>query len=334
MTSRMAAEIAQCSRVAEASARMNREISALAQRFRAARPPVVVLCGRGSSGHAALYLRYLVEMRLLAPVSIAAPSVASAGGARLSLQNAWFIVISQSGESPDLLAATLAARESGALTIGLVNRTESAVGRAVEICFPLQAGEESSVAATKSVLAAMALGARIVAEAALDDALHSALDRLPARVAGALSCDWSSLEGEIGSARTVYTIGRGYGLAVAREVALKLAEVARCPALAYSAAEILHGPRAAITPQSLVLAFEVSDATAPSVRGGLQALRSAGARAFSCGGGDLEWLAPNHPAADAIAMLPAAWRFLEREARRLGYDPDRPPGLSKVTRTL
>jgi glutamine---fructose-6-phosphate transaminase (isomerizing) len=330
----MAAEIAECPRVAGLAGQPSADVARLGEMFRVSPPPLVVLCGRGSSGHAALFLRYLIETRLLTPVSLAAPSVASASGARLRLERAWFIVLSQSGESPDLVAAARAARQAGALTIGLLNRPQSAVGRAVEICLPLHAGEETSVAATKSVLATMALGARLTAACANNFALNAALDRLPARISTALSCDWSALGREIVGARTVYTTGRGFGLAVAKEVALKMAEVLRIPAQAYSAAEILHGPRAAITNESLVLGFAVEDETAPSVHDTMQALRLDGARTFLCGGGDLDWLAPDHPAADAIAMLPTAWRFLEAQAQSLGYDPDKPPFLSKVTRTL
>lgn len=330
----MAAEIAECPRAAANSTRATADMERLAERFRGAPPPFVVLCGRGSSGHAALYLRYLIETRLRTPVSIAAPSVVSASGVRLRLRGAWFIVLTQSGESPDLVASARAARESGAFTIGIVNRPKSSVARSVDVCLSLDAGEEASVAATKTVLASMALGARLVALCAGDDALHGALDRLPERVSDSLACDWTILAPELENEAVCYVTGRGFGLAVAKETALKIAEALRRPALAYSAAEILHGPRAAIAPGSLVLGFETPDETAASVRSTLQALRDGGARTFSCGGGDLPWIGADHPATDAIAMLPPAWRFIEAQAQRLGYDPDRPPFLTKVTRTL
>ncbi|MFN3889675.1 MAG: SIS domain-containing protein [Beijerinckiaceae bacterium] len=331
----MALEIAECPRVAELSTRSSEDIERLAGRFAVAPPPLVVLCGRGSSGNAALFLRYLIETRLRIPVSIAAPSVTSVSGARIGLREAWFVVVSQSGESPDLIAATRAAREAGALTIGLLNRPQSALGEHVEVRLPLQAGDEFSVAATKSVLAAMALGARLVAQCGSDNRLHAALDRLPARTEQAIACDWSFVAEDLCRASAVYTLGRGLGLAVAKEVGLKICEVLRRPALAYSAAEILHGPRAAISNRTPVLGFKVEDETAASVGAAMQALREGGATTFTCGaGGDLPWLAPDHPATDAIAMLPAAWRLLEALAWRLGHDPDRPPFLKKVTKTL
>ncbi|MBX9759919.1 MAG: SIS domain-containing protein [Beijerinckiaceae bacterium] len=334
MTSLMQMEIAECPRVAHEASRTAPAFHALASIFRQARPPLVVLCGRGSSGHAALFLRYLFETRLLTPVSLAAPSVASAYGARLRLRGAWFIALSQSGESPDLIAAAQAAGAAGAITIAFINAADSPLGNVVTFPIPLRAGPEASVAATKSVLAAMTAGARLVAELAGDLDLHAALDRLPLRVERALACDWSPLSRALMTARDVYVVGRGMGLAIARETALKMAEVLRIPAMAYSAAEILHGPRAAIRDDSLVLAFEVDDETAPSVRRTVKTLAAGGARTLSCGGGDLEWIGADHPATDAIAMGAAAWRLIEAHAQRLGYDPDRPPFLDKVTRTL
>ena len=129
MTSRMAAEIAECPRVAHEAAGMTPAFHRLAAGFRQAPPQLVVLCGRGSSGHAALFLRYLFETRLLTPVSLAAPSVASAYKSRMRLAGAWFILLSQSGESPDLIEATRAAQAAGALTIGFVNAPNSTLGK-------------------------------------------------------------------------------------------------------------------------------------------------------------------------------------------------------------
>ncbi len=246
----MADEIAECPRVAHDAAGMTPAFHRLAADFRQTPPPLVVLCGRGSSGHAALFLRYLIETRLLTPVSLAAPSVASAYKSRMRLAGAWFVLLSQSGESPDLIEAARAAKAAGALTIGFVNAPDSTLGNVVDIAVPLRAGPETSIAATKSVLATMAAGARLVAEISADLELHAALDRLPLRLERALACDWTPLSQALLEARDVYVIGRGLGLGLAKEVALKLAEVARAPAHAYSAVEILHGPRAAIREDS------------------------------------------------------------------------------------
>jgi glucosamine--fructose-6-phosphate aminotransferase (isomerizing) len=96
-------------------------VAEVARRLDIGAAPLCVLCGRGSSGHAGVFLRYLIETRLHLPVSASAPSVITAFRKPLTLRNALFIVISQSGRSPDLVAATQSARASGARTVAIIN---------------------------------------------------------------------------------------------------------------------------------------------------------------------------------------------------------------------
>src|SRR5262249_6601928 len=136
-------------------------------------------------------LRYLIETELGLPVSATAPSVTTALRRPLKLGGALFIVISQSGASPDLVAATRAARDGGARVVAIVNSVDSAVARAARHVLPMLAGEEQSVAATKSVIASMAAGAMLVAAIAGDARLDAALRRLPDRLAAATALDWT-----------------------------------------------------------------------------------------------------------------------------------------------
>src|SRR5215475_9451155 len=143
-------------------------IADVAKRLEIGNAPLAVLCGRGSSGHVGVFLRYLIETRLHLPVSASAPSVITAFRKPLALRNALFIVVSQSGRSPDLVAATRSARESGARTVAIVNAASSPVADAAEFVLPIRAGPEHSVAATKTVIGSMAAGAGLVAELAGD----------------------------------------------------------------------------------------------------------------------------------------------------------------------
>jgi glucosamine--fructose-6-phosphate aminotransferase (isomerizing) len=298
--------------------------------------PLAVLCGRGSSGHAGVFLRYLIETRLHLPVSPCAPSVVTAFRKPLSLRNALFIVISQSGRSPDLIAATKSARASGARTVAIVNAVGSPVAKAAEFIIPIEAGPEHSVAATKSVIGSMAAGAALVAELADDAALASALDRLPERVQRALALDWSDVSADLSNASAMFVASRGLGLSSAREIALKMAEILRLPALGFSAAELQHGPRAAVSANTPVLMLRVMDETAATVDRLARELRGGGITPHLCGGPEstLPWLGDDDPATDAITMLVPAYRMIERTARQWGIDPDRPPQLSKVTETF
>ncbi len=334
--SAMADEIAECARVVRSIRARGAEIAAVASRIDIGAAKLALVCGRGSSGHAGVHMRYLIETRLGLPVSSVAPSVFSAFKSDIRLDRVPFFVISQSGRSPDLVVATQKARACGARTVAFVNDANSPVAAAAEFVLPLEAGPERSVAATKSVVGSLALGASLVAKLAQDSALDQALDRLPDRLASVLSLDWQKMLVPLGEAQCAFAIARGFGLGVGREIALKLAETLRLPAFAYSAAEFMHGPRAALGPRMPVLALRLGDETAASVDATVQVLRAAGQAVCVCGGaaGDLAWIGDDHPAVDAIAMLVPAYRLIERAARLAGFDPDNPPHLKKVTETI
>src|SRR3954454_13063879 len=127
-------------------------LSAIANRIAAYAPRLVVFCGRGSSGHVGVYLRYLFETKLGLLTSAAAPSVFSAYGAKPNMRGVLFIVISQSGRSPDLVLATKAAREQGALPLALSTDRGSRAPPPADLVLPIHAGVERAVAATKTVV--------------------------------------------------------------------------------------------------------------------------------------------------------------------------------------
>jgi len=335
MTS-MAAEIAEAP---EAAARFLREsgplVDAIARELSGCSFPFAVICGRGSSSHAGVYLRYLLEAMLGIAVSPSAPSVVTSYGRPPRVTGALFVVISQSGRSPDLVSATRAARQGGALTLALVNDPASPVAAAAETVLPLAAGPERAVAATKTVLNSLLAAASLVARWADDPALTEAVRHLPERLRAAQALDWSAWTDDLQGASAAFVTGRGHGFGPIKEIALKMSETLRLPALAYSSAELRHGPRGALGARTPVLALRQDDPAAESVDALVRDLREDGIRVRICGaGGDLPWIGDDHPACDPIAMLLPAYRAIEREAVRRGLDPDRPAGLTKVTETL
>src|SRR4029079_10770515 len=167
-------------------------LTEIAARIERAGPRIVVLCGRGSSGHVGVYLRYLFEARYGVLVSAAAPSVITTYLRLPDMRETLFIVISQSGRSPDIVMATQVARSLGALTLALVNDEASPAAQAAELVFPIGAGTERGVAATKTVALTMMAGALIVATLTRDHDLEQAWLRLPRRLTRALACDWSA----------------------------------------------------------------------------------------------------------------------------------------------
>ena len=308
----------------------------IARRIEQAKPRIVVFCGRGSSGHAGVYLRYLFEARLGLLASASAPSVVTAYRRPPDLRDALFVVISQSGRSPDLVTATEVARKSGALTLAIVNDEHSPAAAASELVLPIGAGAEHAVAATKTVVLSMIAGARVVAALGRDDDLDDGLRDLPRRLASALACDWSAWADSAAGAAVSFVVGRGYGLGCVREIALKVSEILRVPALGYSAAELRHGPRASVTQATPMLVLRQNDEAATAIDDLVRDLQGSGERVFVAGGAaqTLPWIGNGHPVFDPVVMLVPAYLAIEAAARKRGFDPDNPPHLSKVTRTL
>ncbi len=334
--SAMARETAEIPAAAERLLARSDVFAPIVERIEQAKPRIIVFCGRGSSGHIGVYLRYLFEARLGLLGSAAAPSVVTAYQRPPDMRGALFVVVSQSGRSPDLVDATQMARKFGALTLAIVNDENSPAAAASELVLPIGAGTEHAVAATKTVVLSMIAGAQLVAALARDDDLDDSLRHLPLRLSGALACDWSAWADCAASAPAAFVVGRGYGLGCVREIALKVAEILRVPALGYSAAELRHGPRASISPATPVLVLRQNDQAAATVDDLVRDLDDAGERVFTAGGavGTLPWIGDGHPVCDPVLMLIPAYRAIEEAARRRGFDPDNPPYLSKVTRTL
>lgn len=313
--------------------------AAAAARLRALDPALVVVCARGSSGHAGTFLRYLLSRDLGVVAAAAMPSIASLYRRRQRLRGALFIAISQSGRSPDLIVATEEARAAGALTLALVNDVGAPLATAAELALDIAAGPERSVAATKTVLASLAAGLALLAAWTGNAALEASLARLPERLEAACRLDWSVLAREIGRVDRMFTVGRGPGLAIASEAALKLAETTGVAGLAYSSAELPHGPRALAGPDFPVLGFVQDDAA----RAGTAALLTdlAGRRtpvlaAGVSGAGivTLPTVQPDHPDTDLLPQLVSFYLAVDEAARARGRDPDHPPGLLKVTQTI
>lgn len=309
----------------------------LAARLRAAPPSAVLTCARGSSGHAMTYAKYLIETRLHLPVADIAPSIASVYKARLKIRGMLYLVASQSGRSPDLIASVQQARDDGALVVALVNDADSPVARMADLHVPLLAGPEISVAATKSFIATLAGVAQVVATWADDRALLDALNSVPAGLAAARAMDWSAALPVLSGAEDVVVIGRGLGVAVAQEAALKLKETSSLHAEAFSAAEFRHGPMAIMRPGLPVLLFSQNDETRPGVQELVRDLRAKGARVFTAETGaevaDRLLVPEAHPALAPLLMTQSFYALANHVALARGHDPDRPQYLRKVTET-
>jgi glutamine---fructose-6-phosphate transaminase (isomerizing) len=336
------------SEIAESGAAARRQLTAnaaptarLAEDLRARKPSFAVTIARGSSDHAALYLKHIVELKAAIACASLGPSLASLYHAPLRLAGAVAIAISQSGRSPDIVAMQRAARDQGAVTIAMVNDEDSPLARDGHALLPLHAGAERSVAATKSMIASLIAGVSLVGHWSEDSELLAALAKLPSILDLSSAAPDSAAAAEtLAKAASLFVVGRGATHAVAAEAALKLKETSAIHAEAFSSAEVLHGPAGIIEPGFPVLAFAPADAAREGFFDALDRLASFGAAPLVV---DYEahqrWqtvvaLDGGHPLLTPIVALHAFYRVAEATARRRGRDPDQPPHLMKVTETL
>jgi glucosamine--fructose-6-phosphate aminotransferase (isomerizing) len=335
----MFAEAAEASQVVSRQVADNSAlVEDLAKRLRHSPPRGVVTYARGSSDHAATFAKYVIETRIHILTASAAPSVASVYGGGPDVSGLFAMAISQSGKSPDLLAAMSAAREANALTAALVNEEDSPLASLCDVTIPLRAGPERSVAATKSYIAALSAILHLVSEWVGDEYLAGALADAPALIADAWESDWSSLIECLTDVAGLFVISRGPGFAIAQEAALKLKETCQIQAEAFSAAEVRHGPMALLGPDFPVLAFRQSDESGAGIDDLVRDARERGAPVFVVSGrhsAETDLPVPAaHPLIEPILQIAAFYRAANAVSVARGLDPDRPPHLSKVTETL
>ncbi len=314
------------------------QLRELGARLRAEPPRAVVTCARGSSDHAATYARYLIEAHTHVLTSSAAPSVSSVYEAQSDLQGTLFIAISQSGKSPDLLAATRNAKDSGALTVALCNTIDSPLMQLVDVAVPLHAGPERSVAATKSYITSLSCIAQLLANWVEDRRLLATLPQVPEMLARAWECDWTRAVETLRGAVNLFVVARGFGLGIAQEAALKLKETCGLHAEAFSSAEVKHGPMALVRAGFPVLMFTQRDETRVGIQELSAEFAARGARvliagAEAAGAISLPAIA-SHPVVEPLLTIQSFYRMANELALARGLDPDRPPHLNKVTETV
>ena len=340
MTTKMRREIDEIPDVVERMlVRSADAISEAAEAFRAADPGYVVTVARGSSDHAAHFLKIACEIELGLLGASVGPSLSTLYGVTPKVPNAVSLSISQSGQSPDIVAMTEALQRGGATTIAFVNTLPSPLAASADYVIDLSAGPEHSVAATKSFVCSVVAGLAIIAQLSPSTALTQALDRFPDRLRESLACDWSGMEQVLQDARSVFVLGRGPTLAIANEVALKFKETCGVHAEAYSAAEVMHGPVELVEPAFPVLAIAARDRAETSIVDSADALAARGASVFVTSAlcknaRSLPVPDGGHPLLNALLPITPYYGMIEALSRRLGRDPDRPEHLKKVTETL
>jgi glutamine---fructose-6-phosphate transaminase (isomerizing) len=301
-------------------------------------PAGIVIVARGSSDHAGIFGRYLLEAATGLPVALAAPSLQNLYGVRPQVEGWLAVAISQSGRTPEIATVLERFSDAGARAVAVTNDPDSPLARAASVHVSLDAGEELAVPATKTFTAQLAAMA-LVAEA-LGRVPFGAADweRLPGTVEEVLG-DASAAErvaAHLEGVDELACVGRGYLMCVALEAALKLREAAGVRAEGWSAADFRHGPLTVVGPGLPTLAVSAAGPAAADVAELAEQLSGGGAPVLSMSDDASASLPFPAGLPEPLAAIPATVRAQQLAlalAQRRGVDPDRPPGLAKVTRT-
>jgi glucosamine--fructose-6-phosphate aminotransferase (isomerizing) len=349
-TTLMRADIGEIPAIVEhALGRDGEAYSAVAQAIRRARPQWVTIAARGSSDHAATYVQYLLEAYLGIPTGLALPSVTTIYRAQIEWRGGLLLAISQSGESPDVRSVTEAARAGGALTVAITNESGSPLAGIAAHVLLCHAGAELAVPATKTYVACLAVAARLVCQLEPGSDLAAALPRVPQVLADVVaeSEAWLTAPGpggdlirEMAASGHALIVSRGYNLATALEVALKLKEACGRFAVGYSSADVMHGPMVLALPGVPMVVIRPDGPSGEAIDAATLAAEVRGARPWLIGG--VHARARDRALGLTIelpeALTPLAYvlpgqLLTDRLAASLGVNPDTPQGLAKVTRT-
>jgi glutamine---fructose-6-phosphate transaminase (isomerizing) len=299
-----------------------------------------MLAARGTSDNAALYAKYLFEIRLGVPVSLASPSAFTLYGSEMNLENVLVIGISQSGESKDVLEVLRRSRQLGAITLSVTNDESSSLASAADVHLWLRAGNEKSVAATKTYTAELLLLYLLIAALETSEP-EPEVQQLPKQARQVLEVAWEGVE-RYRYANYMTVASRGYNFATAKEAALKLMETTYTVTEAFSEADLRHGPMAMIGrdfPVVLIVppgrAYQSMDSLAKGLASRGAELAVIGEDPDLVGEAAAGFLVPVSCPEELSPILYAlpAQLLAHNVAELRGLDPDSPRGLSKVTET-
>lgn len=316
--------------ITEQLAHNSKKCTELVATLKALQPTMIMIIARGSSDHAGVFAKYLFEVELGIPVCSAAPSVSGIFNKQLNLKNALVIVISQSGRSPDILQQAKAAKVGGAYSIALVNDESSPLASLCDAVLPVRAGEELAVAATKSYLASLTALLQLCAVWSANPDLTKALTDLPPVLSEVCSQGPQLEKHHLQGVQNCIVLGRAFGYAISREVALKLKEVLGIHAEAFSSAEFIHGPVTLAEKPLLIIDMEVEDESLLFHRKMIDDVSRRGANVVKLSGHGLVV----HPRLQPLLLMLRFYLDIEKVAGDMGLNPDSPPGLNKVTETV
>lgn len=303
----------------------------------------IQMVARGTSHHVAIFGKYLGEYYLGIPVNLMASSLINLYRRPLNLANSLTIGISQSGEAPDVIGVISKAKSQGGLTLAITNEEGSPLSQEADYSLYCQAGKEKSVPATKTYTTSMMLLAALIGEWSLDHSLMESLKSVPPIMAEVISREdeIDQYAREMRAAGEILILGRGFNYSSALETALKINETCQIHANGYSTADFLHGPIAKVKEGMPVIVYVFQGPLLKGISKTITQLRDLGADIILVTDeksliGDKTFYTRKRLREEVTPFISGVFGqlFSYFFSKARGYNPDNPPYLNKVTRTI
>ncbi len=295
----------------------------------------IVTVARGTSDCVALYASYLFAKTLGLTTYSLPPSIITLENSHFDFSNTLVLVISQSGLSKDLIICEQASRKMGAETMILTNNVNSPIVNNANYFFHINAGEEESVAATKTFALSLLNIIKLIAVVSDNKKIIDNIFQLPDHISKESKDSWDPelIDKNVSNG---FIISRGSGYALSTEISIKFKELCQEQIEPFSSAEVMHGPKSLIENSFKLFTLSLNDSSGSSVLKDTKKLMKITNKVYSItyqSNASLNYSSMNHPELDSIIIMSKFYPWIIKYSIYKGLNPDNPRYLTKVTQT-
>jgi len=295
----------------------------------------IVTVARGTSDCVALYASYLFAKTIGLTTYSLPPSIITLENSHFDFSNTLVLVISQSGLSKDLIICEQASRKMGAETMILTNNVNSPIVNNANYFFHINAGEEESVAATKTFALSLLNIIKLIAVVSDNKKIIDNIFQLPDHISKESKDSWDPelIDKNVSNG---FIISRGLGYALSTEISIKFKELCQEQIEPFSSAEVMHGPKSLIENSFKLFTLSLNDSSGSSVLKDAKKLMKITNKVYlitSQSNTNLSYSSMNHPELDSIIIMSKFYPWIIKYSIYKGLNPDNPRYLTKVTQT-
>ena len=298
----------------------------------------VVTVARGTSDCAALYSSYIFAKHLGLPTYSMPPSIITLEQSKFDFSEALVIVISQSGKSADLVECERKSRSMGARTIIITNNIDSPIINEANYFINMYAGEEKSVAATKTFTQTLLVLIKLVFICLGKKNINDDIKKLSEIIVNDSSNEWNTdvIDKNI---NTGFIIGRGVGFALSNEISLKFKELCQEMIEPFSSAEVMHGPKSLVENSFKLFLLGMNDKSGLTVNKDVNELKNYTNSVYEISSNTntkSDFFYPSNKILelDSVILMSKFYPWIIRYTIAKDLNPDEPRYLTKVTQTF